>query len=132
MKLIHHSQILTCLFLMSPVLTVGAADRVRPGQWSGSTTVGGKTFPTSNCITQSDANALNGDAKSVQSYLEKIIPPEVCKIAGVKVDGSKVVYSATCAGQPAKVMTTIYQGTSLEGTDSSGGKSEGKLIGGCK
>ena len=46
-----------------------AADRVRPGQWTGTTVVGGRTFPTSSCISQADADAMNGDAKSIQGYL---------------------------------------------------------------
>ncbi len=75
---------------------------------------------------------MNGDAKSVQGYLQKIIPAEVCSIADVKVDGSKVIYSATCAGQPARVVTTAYHGTSSEGADSSGSRTEAKLTGACK
>ena len=132
MKPVYFNQALVYLLLMFPMLTAGAADRVRTGQWSGTTIVGGKTYPTSSCITQGDADALNGDGKSVQHYLETIIPPEVCKITGVEVDGSKVVYSAACAGQPTRVITTIYHGTSFEGTDSSGGKSDARLVGACK
>jgi hypothetical protein len=66
------------------------------------------SLPTSSCIPQADADAMNGDVKSVQSNLEKIIPPEICKISNLKVEGSKIVYSATCGGQPARVVTTIY------------------------
>ena len=109
-----------------------AADRVRPGQWVGTTVVGGRTFPTASCISQPDADAMNGDAKSVQGYLQKIIPAEVCKIESVKVDGGTVIYSAVCSGQPPRTITTMYHGTSSEGTDSSGSKTDGKLVGPCK
>ncbi len=75
---------------------------------------------------------MNGDARSVQAYLQKIIPVESCTVTDVKVDGSKVIYSATCGGQPARVVTTVYQGTSFAGVDSSGSKTEAKLAGACK
>lgn len=120
---------LCAVFLALPAQ---AADRVRPGQWVGTTVAAGRTFPTSSCISQADADAMNGDAKSIQGYLEKIIPPEVCKIASVKVDGGTVIYSAVCGGQPPRLITTMYHGTSSEGTDSSGSKTEGKLVGPCK
>jgi len=116
----------------SVLFPAAAADRMRPGQWTGTTVTGGKTFPNSSCITQADADAMNGDAKAVQGYLEKIIPPEVCKISSVKVDGGTVVYSASCAGQPPRVITTAFHGTSSEANDSSGTKSEAKLVGPCK
>jgi hypothetical protein len=119
--------VLTCLALPSQ-----AADRMRAGQWVGSTIVGGKTYPTSNCMSKSDADQMNGDAKAVEVYLRKIIPPEACKITGVKVDGQQVTYTASCGGRAPKVVTTAYQGDSFEGTDSTGAKTEGKLVGACK
>lgn len=132
MSLAHLHRALPALLLMWLALPAGAADRVRPGQWVGTTIVSGRTFPTSSCISQGDADAMNGDAKSVQGYLEKTIPPEICKISGVKVDGNKIIYSAACGAQPAKVITTLYHGASSEGTDSTGSKTDGKLIGACK
>jgi hypothetical protein len=125
-------RVLFVLCAMCLVLPTQAADRMRPGQWVGTTVAGGRTFPTSSCVSQADADAMNGDANSVQGYLERIIPAESCKITGVKVDGSKVIYSAACGGQPPRIVTTIYHGTSSEGTDSSGAKTDGKLIGSCK
>lgn len=109
-----------------------AGDRMRPGLWVGTTVAGGKTYPSTSCISPADASAINGDARSVQGYLEKIIPVESCAVSGVKVDGGKVTYAATCGGQPARVVTTVYRGTSFEGTDSSGSKTEAKLTGACK
>ena len=44
-----------------------AADRVRAGQWTGTTITGGKTFKTSSCLSAKDAQALNGDAKAVRA-----------------------------------------------------------------
>ena len=113
-------------------LPAQAGDRMRPGLWVGTTVAGGRTYPSSSCVSQADANAMNGDAKSVKGYLEKIIPVESCTVTGVKVDGNQVTYAATCGGQPARVVTTVYRGTSFEGTDSSGSKTEAKLAGACK
>lgn len=113
--------------VMSP-----AVDRIRPGQWTGTTVVDGKTYPTTNCMTQKDADALNGDAAAVTAYLKTIIPPEACKITDVRADGNQVIYTATCGARPAKVVTTTYHGTTLEGTDSSGAKITAKLVGACK
>jgi hypothetical protein len=123
--------VLTLLFA-SLGLTAVVADRVRPGQWVGTTVVGGKTYPTSSCLSPSDTMALNGDAKAVQGYLEKIIPSEVCKITDVKVDGGQIVYTASCVNGGSKVVTTAYHGDHSEGSDSSGGKTEAKLVGPCK
>jgi len=113
-------------------LPARAVDRMHAGQWVGTTVVGGKTYQTSNCMSPSDAAAMNGDASAVEAYLKKIIPPEACEISAVKVDGPKVVYTAACGGGAPKVVTTFHHGDHLEGTDSTGAKIEGKLSGACK
>jgi hypothetical protein len=124
--------VLSMLVLTCFVLPATAADRIRAGQWVGTTIVGGKTYPTSSCMSQSDADAINGDAKAVQAYLQTIIPPEICKITAVSVDGNKIVYTASCATAAPKVVTTVYHGDSSEGTDSTGAKTEAKRVGACK
>jgi len=111
---------------------VSAADRMRPGQWVGSTTVGPRTFPNSSCVSKSDAEAINGDARSVQAFMQKTIPPEVCKLSDFKVNGADVVYTATCGANSAKVVTTSYHGDHSEGSDTTGVKTEAKLVGACK
>ena len=122
--------LLACAFA-SVALPVGAADRMRPGQWVGEWTGGGRTRPTSTCITQGDADALNGDAKSVQAYLEKIIPPTICKVTKLKVSGGEITYTSICNGKENNI-TTTYRGDSVESTDSSGAKSQAKWAGTCK
>jgi hypothetical protein len=109
-----------------------AADRMRAGQWAGTTTIPGKTFASSNCITQADADAMNGDVKTVQAYLETIIPPTICKLSDIKVDGGQVIYTSKCGGGAANVTTTAYHGDSFVSSDSKGTKSEAKLMGACK
>jgi hypothetical protein len=132
MKSTRNPIVVGMLLFGSLGLTAAVTDRVRPGQWMGTTIVGGKTYPTSSCMSSSDTKALNGDAKTVQGYLETIIPSEICKITDVKVDGAKIVYTASCISGGSKVVTTSYHGDHFEGTDSTGGKVEAKLVGPCK
>jgi hypothetical protein len=132
MKTDRSVTILSMLVLTCLALPAQAADRIHAGKWVGTTIVGGKTYPTSSCLSQSDADAMNGDAKAVEGYLKKIIPPEICKITDVKVNGEQVIYTASCAGGAPKVVTTSYHGDSSTGTDSTGGKTEAKLVGACK
>jgi hypothetical protein len=116
-------------------LPAQAADRMRPGQWVGSTIVGGKTYSTSSCVSESDAAGMNGDAAAVKEYLETIIPPQVCKITDVTADGNQVIYTASCSGGAAKAVKTVtthYYGDRSVGTDTTGSKIEAKLVGACK
>jgi hypothetical protein len=116
-------------------LSAQAADRVRAGQWVGTTIVDGKTYTTSSCLSQSDAAGINGDAKAVKAYLETIIPAQICQLTDVKADGNQVIYTASCSGGTAKTVktvTTSYYGDRSEGTDSAGGKTEAKRVGACK
>jgi hypothetical protein len=129
---------LTSVFLLisiGPGLSAPAADRVRAGQWTGTTIVGGKTYETSSCLSQTDAAAMNGDAKAVKAYLETIIPPEICALTDVKADGNEIIYTASCSAgavKTVKTVTTVYYGDRSEGTDSLGGKTHAKLVGACK
>jgi hypothetical protein len=126
---------LSILVFIGIALSAKAADRVRAGQWVGTTTIGGKTFPTSSCLSPGDAAGMNGDANAVKAYLETIIPPQVCKITDVRADGNQVVYTASCSAGAVKTMktvTTSYHGDSSEGTDSAGGKTQARLTGPCK
>ena len=128
----HIAMLFTCAFAFLAV-PAEAADRIRAGQWVGTTTMtGGRTRPSSNCMTQSDADALNGDAKSVQAYLEKAIPPTICKLTDIKLNGGQVVYTSVCGGGAPNVVTTNYHGDSFEGTSTGGVKTEAKLVGACK
>ncbi|MGZ5131142.1 MAG: DUF3617 domain-containing protein [Caldimonas sp.] len=123
---------LSACALVCLALPAGAADRVRAGQWVGTWTDGTRTRATSDCTSPSDADALNGDAKSIRSQLEKTIPPSICKLSDLKVDGAKVVYTATCGAAAPRVITTVYHGDRFESVDSNGAKSEARLVGACK
>jgi hypothetical protein len=117
--------------LAGAALPAEAADRMKAGQWVGEWTGGGRTRPTSTCMTKSDADAINGDVKSVGAYLEKIIPPTICKVTNLKVSGGQISYTSVCNGKE-NAITTTYHGDSFESTDSSGAKSQAKWTGPCK
>ena len=119
--------VFTCL-----ALPAEAADRMRTGQWVGTTTFNSRTINTSNCVTPGEADAMNGDAKSIRTNLEKAIPPEICKLTDIKVTGGQVIYTSTCKVGAPTVVTTNYHGDSFESTSSSGTKSAAKLVGACK
>lgn len=105
---------------------------MRAGQWDGTWTGGGRTRVTSNCISQSDADAMNGDAKAVRAHLEKVIPASVCTLSDIKLNGDKVIYTSLCTGAKENVITTTYHGDSFESVDSSGNTSVAKRTGACK
>lgn len=132
MKLNRRLPALSLFVVVCLVSSAYAADRVRAGQWTGTTIAGGRTFPTTSCISQSDADAINGDAKTVRAYLETIIPPTICKITDVKAEGNQIIYTASCGSNASKVVTTSYHGSSSEGTDNTGSRTEAKLMGPCK
>jgi hypothetical protein len=132
MKSNHHKALLLTCVLASLALPADAADRVRAGQWVGTWTGPGRTMPTSTCMAQSDADAMNGDVKSVRAYLEKVVSATTCKVTDVKVNGGQVIYTSVCAGGKESVITTTYHGDSFETTDTNGAKSEAKWVGACK
>ena len=78
------------VLVLSATLYAQTAERMRPGQWSTSTIVGGKTYAASQCISKPDADEMNGDVKKVEAYLRKTIPPEACQVTDVKVNGLQV------------------------------------------
>src|SRR6476469_1784198 len=98
MKTNHYKALLLTCVAACVDFPAQAADRMRAGQWTGTTTIPGRTIPNSTCISQSDADAMNGDAKSVQAYLQTISPPAICKLTDVKVNGGQVVYTSVCGG----------------------------------
>jgi hypothetical protein len=112
-------------------LPAGAADRVHAGQWDGTTTFDGTTRPASTCIAQDDADAMNGDAASIRAYLEKVIPPTMCTLKDIKVDGDQVTYTSVCGGM-ANTIATNYHGDRFESTNTRGAKTEAKRVGACK
>ncbi len=129
---IHRTFALLSTFALACVaLPAGAADRVHAGQWAGTTTFDGTARPSSTCIAQGDADAMNGDAASIRAYLEKVIPPTICTLKDIKVDGDQVTYTSVCGGV-ANTVATTYHGDRFESTNTRGAKTEAKRVGTCK
>jgi hypothetical protein len=132
MQTIHHRVLLlACVFACFGLVTE-AADRVRAGQWEVTLTVAGQTIAKSTCLTQSDAEAINGDASSIQAYTEKISALAGCKVTDVKINGNQVVVTSICASGKENVGTTTYYGDRLETVNTNGTKSQSKWVGACK
>jgi hypothetical protein len=123
--------ILACV-LASLAFPVAAADRVRAGQWDTTINLAGHAMTKSMCITQSDADAINGDAKSIRTYVEKVSAPAGCQVKDVKINGNQVAVTTLCAAGKENVGTTTYHGNSSETVNSNGTKSQSKWVGTCK
>jgi hypothetical protein len=109
-----------------------AADRVRAGQWDTTLDMLGRTMTRSACISPSDAAAINGDAKSIAAYVERVSAPVGCKVTDVKISGNQVSVTTVCAAGKQNVGTTTYHGDSSETVNSNGAKSQSKRVGACK
>ena len=132
MKSIHYKAVFVACVMIIMASFAEAADRVRSGQWVGKSVVKDKTYPSSECLTQGDVEAMNGDAKSIKTYMEKKIPPEICKLTNIKVNGSEIIYTASCVTGAVNVVTTKYHGDSFESVSTDGTRTEAKLVGVCK
>ncbi len=111
-----------------------AADRLRPGNYEQTVTIAGKTMKRPQCISQSDADAINGDAKSIRTWLERLVSPvdKSCAIKDVNAVGNKVTVTKSCPDGRETVGTTTYFGDRYETVNSGGIKSEGRWTGPCK
>lgn len=129
---IHRTFALLSTFALAcAALPAGASDRVHAGQWTGTTTLDGIARPSSTCIAQDDADAMNGNAESIRAYLEKVIPPTICTLKDIKVDGDQVTYTSVCGGV-ANTVSTTYHGDRFESTSTRGAKTAAKRVGACK
>jgi len=113
-------------------LPASAADRVHAGEWETTLILGARTVTKSICITQADADALNGDAKSIRTFVDKVNQGTNCKVDDIKVDGNQVIVTSTCGDGKQRVGTTTYHGDTSESVTSNGLKSQSKRLGPCK
>ena len=86
----------------------------------------------SACLSKSDADAINGDAKSIGAYVEKVSVPAGCKVTDVKINGNQVSVTTICAAGKQNVGTTTYHGDRSETVNTNGAKSQSKWVGACK
>lgn len=120
-----------CLIVgLALALPVQAADRVHPGLWEVSMELNGRTLTRPMCLTQADADAINGDAKSIKAYAEPRNAKAGCKITDIQVDGQRVTVKSVCANGRENVGTTTYHGDRYESTNS-GVESRGRWVGKC-
>jgi len=122
---------LSCL-LASFALPSQAADRVRPGQWETTLTFMGQTVTRSACMTQADADAINGDAASIKAYIDKASQPAGCNVTDVKISGNQVIVTSKCGAGAPTVGTTTYHGDSTETVTTNGTNSHAKYVGPCQ
>jgi len=132
MKTQYHRVLLAAGLLACFGLVAEAADRVRPGQWELTITVAGRTIAKSTCMTQRDADAINGDAQSIKAYAEKVSAPAACKVTNVTINGDQVVVTSVCASEQENVGTTTYHGDRFETVNTNGTTSHAKWVGVCK
>jgi hypothetical protein len=113
-----------------------AAERIRPGTWEQTISIAGKSVTQSRCVSQSEADALNGDARSIRAYLENLAKqagaPSICPVTDVKIDGNRVTVTKHCPDGREPVGTTTYHGDRYETVNNFGMNSQGRLIGPCK
>jgi hypothetical protein len=109
-----------------------AADRVRPGEWETTLTFMGQTVTRSACMSQADADAVNGGAASIKAFVEKASAPAGCHVTDVKISGNQVIVTSKCGAGAPSVGTTTYHGDSSETANSNGTMSRSKWVGACK
>jgi hypothetical protein len=114
------------------VVAAEAANRVRAGQWDLTVMVAGREVSRSTCLSQADADAINGDARSIKAYAERVSTPAGCKVTDVKINGNQVVVTSVCAAGKQNVGTTTYHEDRFETVNTNGAKSQSKWVGACK
>ncbi len=115
MKTNRYAALISACMISILAFQANATDRVHAGQWKSTTTMLGHSSTSSTCMSQSDADALNGDEKSIRAVSEKGFAIAHCKVTGVKVNGNHVIVTAACDGTPV-VSTSDYQGDSYVAT----------------
>jgi len=94
--------------------------------------VAGRGVSRSTCLSQADADAINGDAPSIKAYAERVGSPAGCKVTDVTIKGDQVIVTSVCAAGKQNVGTTTYHGDSFETVNTNGAKSQSKWVGPCK
>jgi hypothetical protein len=124
---------LLCLCLLAVAAPpAAAANRVQPGQWESTMNIAGQAVTKSICMTQADADAINGDVQSIRAYAEKLGASVGCKVTDVKADGNRVTVKSVCASGRENIGMTTYRGDSFETVNNNGVRSQSKRVGACK
>lgn len=111
-----------------------AAERVQPGQWSTTMTIGSsKPMVTKYCITAADARLMNGNLATLRKYLEESTATKTkgrCAVKNVELNGNRTIVTIAC-GKTEVVGTTTYHGDHYESSSSDGSTVVGKRVGEC-
>jgi hypothetical protein len=132
MKTISHWVLLWASAVACLAVAAEAANRVRAGQWEMTVMVAGREVSRSTCLSQADADAINGDARSIKEYAERVSSPAGCKVTDVTINGNQIIVTSVCAAGKQNVGTTTYHGDSFETVNTNGAKSQSKWVGPCK
>jgi len=111
------------------------ADRVQPGQWETSMTMGsGKPAVTTHCITADEAKLMNGDVATLRRYVEQSTAKHTagrCVVKNVEIQENRTMVTIAC-GKTSVTSTTTYHGDHYESSSSNGTRLLGKRLGACK
>lgn len=136
-KTTRSTVLVTVIALAMAAASLGATERMRIGQWEVTSTSGGRARTIKNCVGAAEAGAANGDAKTGEAYMKKMLP-EQCKFTEYKVEGNSVSSTVTCGSTTVR-STTTYHGDSYQSdsTTKTGSKPEvvshidAKRVGDC-
>ena len=102
-----------CLTL-AVALPLQAADRMAPGQWEFTLTTDNATHTASHCVTQNEADAVNGSAKSAREHSDLNAIRGHCTVQSFDLQADTVSSSLACGPRVIESVAT-YHGDTFEG-----------------
>jgi hypothetical protein len=103
-----------CALLLAGALSLRAAERMAAGQWEFTLTGSGESRTVKQCVTEDQANEMNGDTKTARGFAEKRAKGR-CTIKSYDIQGNTVEYSLVCGDRTIDSRTT-FAGDTSEGT----------------
>jgi len=103
-----------CALFLAGALSVRAAERMAAGQWEFTLTGNGDSRVMKQCITQDQANEMNGDTATARGFAEKRAKGR-CTIKSYDIQGNTVKYALICGDRTIGSATT-FTGDTSEGT----------------
>ena len=103
-----------CALFLAGALSVRAAERMAAGQWEFTLTGNGDSRVMKQCITQDQANEMNGDTATARGFAEKRAKGR-CTIKSYDIQGNTVKYALICGDRTIE-SATRFTGDTSEGT----------------
>src|SRR6185436_4347237 len=100
-----------CALFLAGALSVRAAERMAAGQWEFTLTGNGDSRVMKQCITQDQANEMNGDTATARGFAEKRAKGR-CTIKSYDIQGNTVKYALICGDRTIESATTFTGDTS--------------------